>query len=503
MESVNIEAPVSKKQEHSSASSSNAANTNTAPQPEIKITRATMALRIEPWRLLDSKEKRDVHASKQCGGSDKGCVACLLSAALFSAQRECAGAANMIARNCERMDGASWDEALLKAAGGRVELPSKSKTLENGNTVKSVVWPSDGWNAYQAARQAYPNTLSGIMSCVANNVVMKWRKERMAVLAKMERSAARYKSATASVPLRAADCRLVETDNRDEFMLECSLRSGRSPTKSGKQFSIPIRAKDQRQYNTLREIAKYCSSDPEAKSKMGEIEIKRDRKSRHWEMRIAYTRKVELVKGDKLAAINRGIACMVAVTTEEGESIIYDGNAIVAYLKQIQARRQKIQREYKLSGRKGRGRGKALAPLRALEDKAMRWRQTRLQTMAREISNWLAARGITKLLMEDLTGIRHGNPELLDGGKYVWDMLQEWPYYQLGQRLSACCDERGIQTEKREAHFISRDCPKCEHRNEERPLARMFVCDSCGFKRHTDVSAGMVEIVRERTRDVT
>jgi len=458
-------------------SSDDAAHTQSAAgslEGSIKIVRSTMPLRIEPGRLL-ALDDRALHSQRKCAGK-ASCPACALSAALFDAQRDCAGIAGLVARHLELVDGEAWRQAKLAAAGSKPEIPKP--------------WPSQKYNAYQDARTAFPGVLSGIAASVCKSVTDKWSQTRWDVLARADRAAARYRAETMPIPLRAADVHLRETDTRNEFVLACSLAAGRSGR--GKQWSIPIRAKDQRQYRDLHAIIT-------GERKLGALSIKRDRNGRNWSLRISYKQQVVRQTGTRLAAINRGICCLLAIVTEDGDRLIYEGAEVEAYLAQMHARRRRIQNGYPLSGRKGRGRGHALAAIARLEGKATRWRATRLQTIAREAQRWLSARGVTQVLVDDLKGIRDGAADLLDGGKPVWERIQQWPYFEMGQRLTSCLDEAGITHSTRPCDFGSRTCPACGWIDPARGARRRFTCDACKFSDHVDVTLGRNLINREQT----
>jgi hypothetical protein len=438
------------------------------PSTVSEIVRSTMLVPAEPWRLA---EDRDAHAKGACGRRDT-CPACALQYVLVRTQSHCAAIANLIARKLEREDGAAHEEALLRG----------------GAKIAAQEWPSYSLNTYALARSAYPEVLAGTVSAIDKMVKDKWRKERFAIFARNERSSARWVSATAPIPLRRADFKLEEQAERNLFLLRFSLTSGR--TARGKEFALPLRAKDQRMYRDLRAIAR-------GEAQMGAAQLLRNRQGK-WGLRFAYKRLVQRVEGDKLAAINRGITCILAVVTEDSQQLIYDGYDIEAHLAATQAQRQRYQRGYKVSGRKGHGRKRALRPTDVLQEKTARWRKTRMQTIAREAARWLRDRGVSRVLVDDLEGIRDGAVELLDGGKPVWDRIQRWPYYEMGSRLVACLEEYGIGAEKRPVPFASRDCPQCGEAHEERTVGRKFVCRGCGYSRHVDVVLGLNLIGRER-----
>jgi transposase len=249
--------------------------------------------------------------------------------------------------------------------------------------------------------------------------------------------------------------------------------------------------RDDQQASVLRKLAT-------GEWKWGQALIERDRlRPTRWYVRLSYTRLVSKRKEGIYAAINRGIKSFITAVTATGESWIYDGEDIVAYLKQVQRRRREYQYASKASGRNGHGRKRILRPTGYLEGKAERWRQTRCQVIARRLAQWLADRNVKHVFIEDFTGIRDGVPEKLEGGKFVWNLIQEWPYFQLETRLVNCLKEYGIETTSRGCAWISQRCPECGYIcAENRDLKRWVLkCVKCKWKKHLDIAASINNLI--------
>jgi transposase len=220
---------------------------------------------------------------------------------------------------------------------------------------------------------------------------------------------------------------------------------------------------------------------------------------RKWYVTIAYKKLAPVIApSERVAAINRGMCCFLMGVTHDGEQWRYDGNDIESYLKQMQRRRRSYQYDSKASNRWGHGRARTLRPIETLQGKAERWRQTKCQTIARRFARWCEERQITLVKLEDFSGIRDGLPEKLEGGKFVWDRIQEWPYFQLETRIASCLEEVGIAIERVPAHFISQRCPACgDVRPENTDLRRRRLkCQACGWSRNLDVAAAMNVLIR-------
>lgn len=442
--------------------------------PRLSITRATGKILIDP--LLVTKDPA-AHRNKTCGGA-AACDACRFYAVAYEAQRQAARAANVIQRQLWRMDGDALDVARAADPAGRA-LPKP--------------WPSQAVNTYALARAAAPALSGGVASAVAKAVSDAWRTWRFDALVKMTRSPPHYLD-TYPLPVRAQEIGAVAKLGPDRYEVSFSVSPG-SGSRRGKEFRIPIEARDGYQRRTLEAL-----STP-GTVKIGRALIERHRQKRgKWFLTLTYTRKVERATGAIEAAINRGMVCFLAAVTTTGQQWLYDGNDIEAHLRHIQGRRREYQRDVIASGRTGHGRARTLRPIENLQAAGERWRKSKCQAIARRFSEWLVARGVSRLYVEDFEGIRDGDPDNLAGGKEVWERIQEWPYYQLGTRITSCCEENGIDVVTVPAHWISRRCPACGHidRERARDVARLLSCSQCGMRKHIDVVAAMNVLGRGR-----
>lgn len=352
---------------------------------------------------------------------------------------------------------------------------------------KTGDWAAKKLYSYKIVRAAVPALSSTIAATIQNAIDQKWRQVRYDVLVRQTESAPHYRLGQA-FPVPTAAMRF--TCEAGKYWVSVTLYA--SDHDGAKRLVVPLVPKDNHQKEVLQHLA-------EGDWRVGQATIERDRlKPSKWYLRLAYKRLVPKRKEGLSAAINRGISAFVVAVTESGEQWLYDGQDIEAYLKQIQRRRKAYQYASKASGRWGHGRARTLRPTKPLEDKAGRWRQTRCQVIARQLARWMAARGVATVYIEDFSGIRDGVPEKLEGGKWVWNRIQEWPYYQLQMRLISCLEEEGISTVIVPAEFISQRCPSCGHTDvKNRDLkAWKLCCGKCGWKRHLDVAAAMNILAR-------
>jgi IS605 OrfB family transposase len=121
--------------------------------------------------------------------------------------------------------------------------------------------------------------------------------------------------------------------------------------------------------------------------------------------------------------------------------------------------------------------------------KARNYRATKNQVIARKIVAWLKEKGVTRLIVGDLTGIR--NMPRTPQNDYIWKRVQEWPCFDLQSRVNSCCHEEGIVTEPGDQQFVSQTCPCCGSTDRAQvDLARhMFACLMCTYKRDLDKTA--------------
>lgn len=335
--------------------------------------------------------------------------------------------------------------------------------------------------SYPRMTAAVPALSSNVAATLQRDVDRKWSQERYEVLVRQTKSAPHYRVGGA-VPIPRAAVKLEARG--DGARVSFALFSTRADRE--RRVALDLVPRDDRQREQLREL---CAGTT---WQVGQVMLERDRRrmSRFY-VRIAYTRLVPRRTGGIAAAINRGMRCFLAMVAGD-EAWVYDGEDIEAYLKQIQRRRRQYQYASKASARWGHGRTRTIRPIEHLSGMAARWRQTRNQVIARRAAEWLASRGVDRLYIEDFEGIRNGEPETTPGGRWIWERIQEWPYFDLCSRLVSCCEELGIVAHVVPAKYISQTCPSCEKQDASlRQLAKWRLKCSCGFSRHLDVAAAM------------
>jgi len=454
--------------------------------------------------MCDGEEQRDAHRRRACAGAEGGCSACLASKTLRTLRRECARVANVSMRLRWSADGdlidryqiahgrapkgREWEETDITQAIQRVTAgmaPAERQVLLDKCTRLSV--KPDGTSKkflypYPLLCRMAPSLAAGIVSCIDQAVMQKWNETRWASLVQMDKSPPHYNWDN-PIPLRKSDIKLQHVDGK-RFRISFSV-SSKDPGRRGKEFSIPLIARDDYQLQILTQLA----SD---ETRMGAAQITEDRKRPgRWYLRIAYRKITARSTDTKSAGINKGLICFLAAVTEDGERWQYDGSDIEAYLKQVQARRQRYQRQVKASNRIGHGRKRTLRPIEHLQGQGEAWRDTRCQVIARRFVNWLVTEKIGRLYIDDFSGIRDQPPEGLMRGESVWARIQEWPFYKLQMKVISCCEEHSIECVVRNPKRISGTCPKCRSR-EVVFIKRKLHCKNCKHAVHWDIAAAEV-----------
>lgn len=354
--------------------------------------------------------------------------------------------------------------------------------------------------SYPVMCAAAPRLSTSTVATLQKRLDADWARWRHDVLIRQNRSPPHYRlGQPVPLPRGAFNIRF---QGAERAVLDVPLYSSKHDGQ--RRFELPIEAKDAHGRELLQKIGS-------GEYRLGEAQVERDRlRPSKWYVKLTYKRKVVAAKSQVVAAINRGMRAFMVAVTSDGERWIYDADDIESYLKQIQRRRQRYQRQVRASARVGHGRTRTLQPIERLTGKAERWRKSRCQVLARRLATWLAERHVSLVYLEDFAGIRDGLPEKLEGGKYVWERIQEWPYYQLGMRLQACLEDLGIRVRVRQTAYFSQRCPRCGHVDEANKDLRWWKlrCTSCKFSAHLDVAhclnalaSGQAEDAQQLTKD--
>jgi IS605 OrfB family transposase len=397
-----------------------------------------------------------------------------LRTSLYDCQRRCVRIVNAMTRALWQADGLFLDNYYVEHGCYPIGEEHKGE------------WLMPKENLYQLGRRMEPTLSSGITASLSRQVFNKWGKERFEALILNRRSPPHYNEKN-PIPLRSQDYYISKDGSR--FVVHFSLTGGRH--EGGKEHHMFIAAKDSFQRKALSEII-------EGKWKRCNASIGRNHRNQ-WYILFAYKRKIDKATKGLSAGINRGIKNFLALSAEDGWKWIYEGQDIIAYLHRMQARRRSYQYCAKASSRDGRGRKRLLLdPTEHLRGRAARYRETKNHTIARRLIGECKKRGISFLYIEDFSGIRDGEPSDLVGGKRIWDIIQEWPCYDLMMKIIDKAQQNGIGYQIVPAYYISQRCPNCgaislEHKNLRRWKLQ---CSECHKWWNLDVAAAMNILAR-------
>jgi putative transposase len=127
----------------------------------------------------------------------------------------------------------------------------------------------------------------------------------------------------------------------------------------------------------------------------------------------------------------------------------------------------------------GRKKSKQLSKLYRTRRKRFRHA---VATFARQLVKDLYARGVSTIVIGELTGIRNGNVHGRQGNAMIHNY---WSQKHVADRLTWAAEDYGIKVETISEAYTSQTCPRCGSRNTERIL-RGFKCLDCGLEAHSD-----------------
>jgi hypothetical protein len=445
-----------------------------------------------------------------CGerSCDRSCAECLASKglkdALYDVGRMVTTARNVAMRKLYTVDADGLD-TYLRTHGAMpkrtedwipIAVPGKSRTYRY---------------SYPLMVLSVPRLSTAITAGLARKVDGEWGGDRSDVLIKQIKSPRHYRIGQ-PIPIPAAVVDLMPEPGgamRATFALYSTKHEGE------RSVSLILRPKDARQRKEIADLLAGAAKRPKKRKgekraevpllpgecRHGELVLLQDRlRPSRWYVRISYTKSVATAVGGVSAAVTSGLRSFLVATLASGEAWVHDGKEIEATLKQFQRRRKDYQNGSKASARVGHGRERTLTPTRILEAKGEQWRDTRLQVIAKRLGDWLLARGVTTVFLEDFSGIRDALPEKLivasgdeTRGKWIWDRVQEWPYYRQQLSIASYLDARGVAVFLAAAGRTTTLCPSCGCDSDaNRDLkAWRLKCIKCKFSRYLDVAQAM------------
>jgi putative transposase len=220
--------------------------------------------------------------------------------------------------------------------------------------------------------------------------------------------------------------------------------------------------------------------------KHGRLEVSWDALSKKWRVFQAIEVKPIITPlGSKTCYIDLGVRNLATVwLTEWRQPIAYQSGRLLAdwwYWTNRIARHQ--QRLISVNGRK---KSKQLSRLYRIRKKRFRHA---VATFARQLVKDLYARGVSTIVIGELTGIRTNTKHGRQGNAIVHNY---WSHKYVADRLRWTTEEYGMNVRTVSEAYTSQTCPRCHSRHSQRVL-RGFRCLDCGLEAHRD-AVGVLNI---------
>jgi hypothetical protein len=387
---------------------------------------------------------------------------------------------NRVARWAYRRD-ADWLDAQLEPWPKKIDwAPLPVGPLRNG-TIGPISLETLAYRQISS---------SGELSCLetrtaaaaSREVVSRWKEKRWLILVAQTEGLLHYKPhQPISLPHQ-----VVRFGLREDGSADVSMRVLSTKVPDATPITIHIVPRDDRQRLELAAIAT-------GEWKLGQLVLSRHHEKRgRWYLRFSYTRLVPMRPEGGLVVVRRGMrSFLIAAHAETADWIgsnaevreIVDGGDILAFKRQIDARRRSLGRRNR-SGQSGQGATghgvvRRVAPLMDLSHKEADFTKTRCQQAAAALVKFAGDHGASEVVLEDFTAPK--DPEA------YW-LVKRWPWYELGQACEHACQAAGLRVDRKVVSIDRRTCPSCGHEHQEPPTTSYggWECVNCGMKRTID-----------------
>jgi putative transposase len=214
--------------------------------------------------------------------------------------------------------------------------------------------------------------------------------------------------------------------------------------------------------------------------KQGRLEVAWDALSEKWRVfQAVHVKPIITPLGSKTCYIDMDVRNLATVWMPEWrQPVAYQSGRLLAdwwYWTNRIARHQ--QRLVTVNGRK---KSKQLSRLYRIRKKRFRHA---VATFARQLIRDLYARGVSTIVIGELTGIRcDNNKHCAQGNAMVHNY---WSHKHVADRLRWTAEEYGITVRTVSEAYTSQTCPRCHSRHSLR-VRRGFRCLDCGLEAHRD-----------------
>jgi len=209
----------------------------------------------------------------------------------------------------------------------------------------------------------------------------------------------------------------------------------------------------------------------EGTAKQGTIKLHKKRK--RWFVSISLKVEKETKQPTpKVMGIDLGLKNL-ATASVGTTSLFFNGKHVAFKRRFYSARRKKL------------GKAKKLTAIKKSKDKESQWMRDKNHKISRQIVDFSLRHGVSKIRMEDLTGIRMRRSK-----KEAGRNLNSWSFHQLQTLISYKAEMAGIIVEFVNPKYTSQTC-KCGYRDKRNRCSSRFQCQTCGYKQNADLNAGI------------
>ena len=198
---------------------------------------------------------------------------------------------------------------------------------------------------------------------------------------------------------------------------------------------------------------------------------------KNWHVHLSLTVTVEQKqRPERVMGIDLGLIDLL-VASAGGRTRFFSG-AWLAYIRRHYA---DLRRSLQKAG--------ANRALKKLGDREHRWVTDMNHKISRAVIEFALLHGVTKIRVEDLTGVRWTGKQRKKQRQDHGKGLHCWPFYQLQQFIAYKANLAGIEVEYVNRDKTSLTCSRCGETLKSRPSGRWFACPRCKRTKHIDVNA--------------
>lgn len=198
---------------------------------------------------------------------------------------------------------------------------------------------------------------------------------------------------------------------------------------------------------------------------------------KEWYVHLSLTIAVEQEqKLEKAVGIDLGLIDLL-VASVGGQTLFFSGGCLAF----VRRRYAKLRRDLQKAG--------THRALKKLGDKEHRWVTDINHKVSRAVIEFAKLHGMTKIRLEDLTGVRWTKKQSRKQRKDHGRSLHCWPFYQLQKFIEYKAILTGIRVKYVNRDKTSLTCSRCGETLKNHPKGRWFVCLRCKRTKHVDANA--------------